>query len=297
MKNVLVISPSTGTLQIPSFDVFSGRKLRLEDYWDQALCERFNRAYYQTYRAMRLFPDENGVTHKMVDEMAAAKHAARPGRMSASLREAPAPTVTGYVEAMTATAALGWAWTQGDAEPLTVELRLAEQVVAEAVADELREDLARSGIGSGRHAFTLPVPESFQPRLAELRVYARTKEGKLVPLGAPPAEDGVAERLANLQRGLEMVVGSQRLLHRNLQAALLKQEGTTPLTGTAATQTALQESIATLEIFVARLEQSLAAHPAPTQAPPRRVALAGVAATALLALLASLWALARTMLG
>ena len=61
------------TLQIPSFDVFSGRKFRLEDYWDQSLFERFNRAYYQTYRAMRLFLDENGVAHKMRDETAAAR--------------------------------------------------------------------------------------------------------------------------------------------------------------------------------------------------------------------------------
>ena len=58
------------TLQIPSFDVFSDRQFRLEDYWDQSLFERFNRAYYQTYRAMRLFLDENGVAHKMSDETA-----------------------------------------------------------------------------------------------------------------------------------------------------------------------------------------------------------------------------------
>lgn len=61
------------TLQIPSFDVFSGRTFRLEDYWDQSLFERFNRAYYQTYRAMRLFLDENGVAHKMHNETIATR--------------------------------------------------------------------------------------------------------------------------------------------------------------------------------------------------------------------------------
>ena len=61
------------TLQIPSFDVFSGRPFRLEDYWDQALFERFNRAYYQRYREMRLFLDENGVAHKMLDETEAGR--------------------------------------------------------------------------------------------------------------------------------------------------------------------------------------------------------------------------------
>ena len=94
--------------------------------------------------------------------------------MSATLTEAPRPAVTGYVEALTATAALGWAWTPGQAEPLKVELRLGAQVVAEAVADGLRPDLARSGIGEGRHAFTLKTPEALRPRLAELRVFART---------------------------------------------------------------------------------------------------------------------------
>ena len=59
------------TLQIPSFDVFAGKPFRLEDYWDQALFERFNRAYYHRYRDMRLFLTENRVPHKMLDEVAA----------------------------------------------------------------------------------------------------------------------------------------------------------------------------------------------------------------------------------
>ena len=66
------------TLQIPSFNVFGGKPFRLEDYWDQALFEKFNRAYYQRYRDMRLFLDENSVPHKMVDEAVAT--ACRPSR-------------------------------------------------------------------------------------------------------------------------------------------------------------------------------------------------------------------------
>jgi hypothetical protein len=53
------------TFQIPSFDVFSNRDFRLEDYWDQALFEKFNRAYYHRYREMESFLSENGVDHKM----------------------------------------------------------------------------------------------------------------------------------------------------------------------------------------------------------------------------------------
>jgi hypothetical protein len=58
------------TYQIPSFDVFSGKKFRLEDYWDQSLFDKFNRAYHHTYREMRQFLVENGADTKMVDVMA-----------------------------------------------------------------------------------------------------------------------------------------------------------------------------------------------------------------------------------
>ncbi|MGE5548514.1 MAG: polysaccharide pyruvyl transferase family protein [Solirubrobacterales bacterium] len=53
------------TYRIPAFDVFSGKEFRLEDYWDQSLFERFNRAYHARYRDMMLFLDENGIDHKM----------------------------------------------------------------------------------------------------------------------------------------------------------------------------------------------------------------------------------------
>jgi hypothetical protein len=64
------------TFKIPSFNVFGGQAFRLEDYWDQALFEKFNRAYYQHYRDARLFLEENRIPHKMVDEAAAT--AAKP---------------------------------------------------------------------------------------------------------------------------------------------------------------------------------------------------------------------------
>jgi len=225
--------------------------------------------------------------------------------VSAVLTETPRPSVAGYVEAVTANAVLGWAWTPGQAEPLTVELRLGAEVVAEAVADGLRPDLARSGIGTGRHAFTLKTPEALRTRLAELRVFARTADGAAVPLGSVPAEDGVAERLVQLSRGMEMLIGSQRVLHRNVQAALLvapqgsMESGVQPgasVADVAAAQAALAESVATLELFVARLEQGMAALAVQrTQATQPRWALGGMAALSLSALVLSVWALIRVM--
>ena len=224
--------------------------------------------------------------------------------MSAALTEAARPAVAGYVEAITATAAMGWAWTPGQAEPLTVELRLGAEVVAQAVANGLRPDLARSGIGEGRHAFTLKLPEAVRGRLAELRVFARTADGAAVPLGSVPAEDGIAERLVQLSRGMEMLIGSQRVLHRNVQAALLAgpQAGAQPgataasVAEVAATQASLVESVATLELFVARLEQGMAAMAAQrTRAAQPRWALGGLAALSTAALVLSAWALIHVM--
>jgi len=54
------------TFKIPSFDVFSGKDFRLEEYWDQSLFDRFNATYARVYGAMRDFLVENKVDTKMV---------------------------------------------------------------------------------------------------------------------------------------------------------------------------------------------------------------------------------------
>ena len=53
------------TFGIPAYDVYSATPFRLEDYWDQARFERFNRTYFERYRDMRLFLEENGIPHRL----------------------------------------------------------------------------------------------------------------------------------------------------------------------------------------------------------------------------------------
>ena len=65
------------TYQIPSYDVFSNKEFRLEDYWDQSLFNKYNRAWYQTYGEMHRFLTENGVDHKMIDTSKSAKEPVR----------------------------------------------------------------------------------------------------------------------------------------------------------------------------------------------------------------------------
>jgi hypothetical protein len=55
------------TYKIPSYDVFSDKQFRLEDYWDQSLFDKYNRAWFETYAEMKQFLDENGIDNKMTN--------------------------------------------------------------------------------------------------------------------------------------------------------------------------------------------------------------------------------------
>lgn len=84
----------------------------------------------------------------------------------------------GFVEVVAADRVLGWAWDPARPETrLRVELRLGTTVLAEAVADRPRDDLAASGIGDGRHAFALPVDAAHRDRGAEFTVLAYGEDG------------------------------------------------------------------------------------------------------------------------
>jgi len=53
------------TFQIPCWDTYSEKPFVLEEHWDQARFDKFNRAYHFRYRDMCEFLDENGIAHRM----------------------------------------------------------------------------------------------------------------------------------------------------------------------------------------------------------------------------------------
>ena len=179
---------------------------------------------------------------------------------------APAlPDVVGYVEAVTGDRILGWAWAPGTPEVRAViELRLGDIVVAGTVADLPRPDLASNGIGDGRHAYDIAIPTEFRPRVAELHVFARAGDSEAIPIGAPPAADGFLDQVTKLLRGVDMLLNSQRVIHRNLQAALTEKAAGPDQEPTAAVlarmaemQTETAEQLSTVERFVVRLDEQL----------------------------------------
>ncbi len=188
-----------------------------------------------------------------------------PARAAAPAAPTAAATLpTGYVEVVAADRVLGWAWdpSRPDAR-LRVELRLDGAVLAEGLADRPRDDLAAGGIGDGAHAFSLPVDPAHRDRGAELSVLAHGADGAATlgnAAGTPAA--GAAAGLARIERGLTALVGSQRLIHRNLQAVLMAVRGgaASPPADAAIAEAReeLRQQVAALEIFVTRLDDRLA---------------------------------------
>jgi GT2 family glycosyltransferase len=69
--------------------------------------------------------------------------------------------LNGYLDRFGEGLIYGWVWGGPDEGPITIEVRIDGVAAGSMVADEERADLARAGIGSGRHGFSWRVPERF----------------------------------------------------------------------------------------------------------------------------------------
>jgi hypothetical protein len=223
---------------------------------------------------------------------------------------APAlPEIVGYVEAATTDRILGWAWAPASPElRVAIELRLSDEIVARTVADIPRADLASNGIGDGRHAYDIAIPQDLRSRAAELRVFARVEDGEAFPIGATPAADGLSHQVTKLLRGVDMLVNSHRVMHRNLQTALTSTQTTddepvsAALTRLAELQAGTDAQLTAVEKFVVRLDEHLSRlSPADIKSPDRSRAVPRAAIWALavsgMALIVSIAGLIRSLGG
>lgn len=182
---------------------------------------------------------------------------------------APVPNchIVGYIEAVTTTHLHGWAWApQAPGETVSLELRLDDLIVASGLADQPRDDLARNGIGDGRHAFSFAVPSELAARAEELRVHARLGDGPFVLLGTPPPPENIAERLERLQQMVGAIGNSQRVIHRSLQQLLIRAEEAKVTDGATSPSRRLAEQIESIEAFLMRIDKRTnAIAPDPTE--------------------------------
>src|SRR5262245_50426121 len=89
-----------------------------------------------------------------------------------------AKPMNGRVDAIDQGRIFGWAFDpMAPDQRLTIRVLLDGKAIAEAVADRNRPDLRRNGIGDGKHAFEVALPELVQSRASELVVVALNKSG------------------------------------------------------------------------------------------------------------------------
>jgi hypothetical protein len=94
---------------------------------------------------------------------------------------------------------------------------LDAKVIAEAVADRNRPDLRRNGIGDGKHAFEIALPEPVQSRASDLVVVARNGSGSEQALRVPQPDEQAAEALiaaplTKVLDKLDVLMAAQRQL-------------------------------------------------------------------------------------
>jgi hypothetical protein len=190
--------------------------------------------------------------------------------MSATLDEArPARTVEiqGLVDNITQDRLYGWAWNAArPAEGLAIELRVKDEAVATTTADRLRPDLARAGIGDGRHAFEIPLQPAWSQQVADMVVVARTAEGTEAPL-AIRVRRAELDPNGALQRVLEATATAHRQLREELERIAARLPAEDPareetLHRVAAGQADLAERLDALTLWLTRLDGRLAALPA-----------------------------------
>ncbi|NLS05963.1 hypothetical protein HGP14_21700 [Rhizobium sp. P32RR-XVIII] len=147
-------------------------------------------------------------------------------RPDAASEQDNAKPMNGRVDAIDMGRVFGWAFDpMAPDQRLTIRVLLDGKVIAETVADRNRPDLRRNGIGDGKHAFEIALPDPVQSRANDLVVVARNGSGSEQTLRVPQPDEQAAEALiaaplAKVLDKLDVLMASQRQLQvsqRSLQ--------------------------------------------------------------------------------
>ena len=139
-------------------------------------------------------------------------------RPDAASEQDNAKPMNGRVDAIDMGRIFGWAFDpMAPDQRLTIRVLLDAKVIAEAVADRNRPDLRRNGIGDGKHAFEIALPEPVQSRASDLDVVARKGSGSEQALRVPQPDEQAAEALiaaplTKVLDKLDVLMAAQRQL-------------------------------------------------------------------------------------
>lgn len=144
----------------------------------------------------------------------------------------------GRVDAIEEGRLFGWAFDpSAPTERLLIRVLLDEKPIAEAPADKERPDLKRNGIGDGKHAFEVMLPQFAAARAGDLVVVAANEAGNEQKLRVPRPDEQAAEALiaapmTRILDKLDMLMAAQRQLQVN-QRSLQRVAPTIDASGNA----------------------------------------------------------------
>lgn len=153
--------------------------------------------------------------------------AERPSAMAEQNNTKP---VNGRVDAIDQGRVFGWAF--DPAEPqrrVAIRVILDGKTIAEAAADLDRPDLKRNGIGDGKHAFEIALPEPAASRASDVVVVAVNGPDNQQALRVPrPSEQAaealIAAPLTKVLDRLDVLMGAQRQLQISQRSFMRTQQ-------------------------------------------------------------------------
>jgi len=189
-----------------------------------------------------------------------------PPPIEAAAAAARPSEVHGLIDNATADRLYGWVWDAAHpGHRVTVELRLAGEVVATTVADYARPDLAKNGVGDGCHAFEFPLLRQWSKQPRDLTAVAYGKDGTEFPMPVRIRRNDEASVPAKAAVQLKATTDALVVEHQSVRQELetLRQRSA-QLPDIAAVEALtragqeLQRRIDSLELWMTRLDGKLA---------------------------------------
>jgi hypothetical protein len=170
-----------------------------------------------------------------------------------------ASNVTGCIDAIAGDRIFGWAWDpQQPAARVAIRIEVEGKLIATALADQPREDLATNGIGDGAYAFDVAIAKGIAPE--KIGVFAVCPQtGDSLELTQRPAEGSPDSRGGSeeIRSAVHALYRSQRFAQGKLQSLVDTVEG---LRKNAAAKTGdglVAARLETLEVAIARIDGQL----------------------------------------
>jgi hypothetical protein len=189
-----------------------------------------------------------------------------PPPIEADATAARSSEMRGLIDNATADRLYGWVWDV--AHPgyrVTVELRLAGEVVATTIADYARPDLAKNGVGDGCHAFEFPLLRQWSSQPRDLTAVAYGKDGVefLMPVRIHRNDDASvpAKATVQLQATTKALLAEHQSVRQEIEALRLRSAQLPDIAAIEAVTKAgqdLQRRIDSLELWITRLDSKLA---------------------------------------